>query len=58
MCLAYAEIYLTLGYLFRRLGPRMQLYDTEYERDIKYVQDFFIPAPSPGSRGCRITAKV
>jgi cytochrome P450 len=57
MRLAYAEIYLTLGYLFRRLGQRMQLYDTEYQRDIKYVHDFFIPAPSRQSKGCRVTAK-
>ena len=28
MKVAYAEIYLTLGYLFRRLGSRMKLYDT------------------------------
>jgi hypothetical protein len=30
MRLAYAEIYLTLGYLFRRLGNDLKLYDTEY----------------------------
>jgi len=57
MRLAYAEIYLTLGYLFRRLGYRMQLCDTEYTRDIAYVQDYFIPAPSLQSKGCRVTAK-
>lgn len=57
MRLAYAELYLTLGYLFRRLGPRLQLYDTEYERDIEYVQDYFIPAPRGHSKGCRVVEK-
>jgi cytochrome P450 len=57
MRLAYAELYLTLGYLFRRLGDRLQLHDTEYERDIKYVKDFFIPAPSTKSKGCRVVEK-
>jgi cytochrome P450 len=58
MRLAYAEIYLTLGYLFRRLGQCMQLHDTEYARDIKFVQDFFIPAPSSQSKGCRVMARA
>jgi cytochrome P450 len=57
MRLAYAELYLTLGYLFRRLGAKMQLQDTEYERDVKFVQDYFIPAPSTQSRGLRVVAK-
>jgi len=57
MRLAYAELYLTLGYFFRRLGSRLQLYDTEYERDIEFVQDYFIPAPSTQSRGCRVAKK-
>lgn len=54
MRLAYAEIYLALGYLMRRLGGRLKLFDTEYERDIAFVQDYFIPAPSKESRGCRV----
>jgi cytochrome P450 len=57
MRLAYAELYLTLGYLFRKLGDRLQLHDTEYERDIEFVQDYFIPAPSKQSRGCRVLEK-
>lgn len=57
MRLAYAELYLTLGYLFRRLGHRLQLYETEYERDIEYVQDYFIPAQSKHSRGCCVREK-
>ena len=55
--LAYAEMYLTLGYLFRRLGARLQLHDTQYERDINFVQDYFIPAPSRASRGVRVVQK-
>lgn len=57
MRLAYAELYLTFGYVFRRLGKRMELHDTEYERDIAFVQDYFIPAPSKESRGMRIVQK-
>ncbi|OCL08461.1 putative cytochrome P450 [Glonium stellatum] len=57
MRLAYAEIYLTLGYLFRRLGNRLKLFDTEYERDIEYVHDYFIPAARKQSRGCRVVEK-
>ncbi|KAF1844200.1 cytochrome P450 [Cucurbitaria berberidis CBS 394.84] len=57
MRLAYAELYLTLGYVFRRLGNRLQLHDTKYERDIKFVQDYFIPAPSRQSRGVRVVEK-
>lgn len=55
MRLAYSEIYLTLGYLLRRLGGRLELFDTQYERDVAFVQDYFIPAPSKESRGCRVT---
>ncbi len=54
MNLAYAEIYLTLGYLFRRLGSKMQLYDTQRERDVDFVLDYFTPAPSLKSRGVRV----
>jgi cytochrome P450 len=37
MRLAFGEIYLTPGYLFRKFGHGMQLHDTKYARDIKYV---------------------
>lgn len=57
MRLAYAELYLTMGYVFRRLGNRLQLHDTEYERDVAFVQDYFIPAPSKQSRGVRVVGK-
>jgi cytochrome P450 len=42
MKLAYAEIYLALAYLFRRLERRVKLYDTQRERDVDYVHDYFI----------------
>ena len=57
MRLAYAELYLTLGYVFRRLGMDLQLVDTQYERDVAFVQDYFIPAPSRKSRGVRVVRK-
>ncbi|KAF1947457.1 benzoate 4-monooxygenase cytochrome P450 [Clathrospora elynae] len=57
MRLAYAEIYLALGCLFRRLGNKMELYDTDYERDVAFVQDYFVPAPSRQSRGVRIKVR-
>jgi cytochrome P450 len=54
MRLAYSEIYLTMGYLFRRLGKRISLKDTDYERDVRFEMDYFIPAPKVGSRGVRV----
>jgi cytochrome P450 len=57
MRLAYAELYLTMGYLFRRLGSKLELHDTEYRRDIAFVQDYFIPAPGKQSQGVRVLKK-
>ncbi len=57
MRLAYAELYLTLGYVFRRLGNKLQLHDTQYERDVKFVHDYFIPYPSLQSKGVRVVRK-
>ena len=54
MRLAYAEMYLTVAYVVVRLGSQIQLYDTEYERDVEYRHDYFIPAPSFQSRGVRV----
>lgn len=54
MRLAYAEMYLTLGYMFRRMGKEMKLFETERERDVDYVHDYFIPAPHFHSRGVRV----
>ena len=56
MNLAYAELYLTLACMFRRLGGRMQLYDTVRDRDVDPVLDYFIPAPSFESKGVRVVS--
>ena len=57
MKLAYAELYLALGYLFRRLGRKIESVDTVYGRDVKCARDFFLPAPSKQGRGVRAIAK-
>ena len=54
MRLAYAEMYLTLGYMFRRMGSELKLFYTQRERDVNYVHDYFIPAPHFTSQGVRV----
>ena len=56
MNLAYAELYLTLACIFRRLGARMKLFDTDRLRDVDPTLDYFIPAPSLESKGVRVVA--
>lgn len=55
MNLALAEIHMTLATVFRRLGPKMQLYDTNRERDVDVKHDWFNTNPSLESRGVRVT---
>ena len=55
MNLALAEIHMVLATVFRRLGTRMQLYDTVRERDVDVKHDFFATNPSLESRGVRVT---
>ena len=55
--LAYAEFYLTSSAVVRRLGRKMELFDTERKRDVDLVRDYFIPAPSEDSRGVRVGLK-
>ena len=55
--LAYTELYLTLSSFFRRLGRTVVLYETDCQRDVELVHDYFIPAPSAKSRGVRIALK-
>lgn len=50
---AKAEIYLTIATIFSRY-TNMQLYDTNYERDVKVVSDMFLPQASKNSRGVRV----
>jgi len=62
MNLAYGELYLTMGKLFRLFGGegegegvvegRFRLWDTT-ERDVVMVADYFIPVPWEGSKGVR-----
>lgn len=44
MDIAYAEIYLTFARLFSpNCGFRMELYDTNFERDVEIFHDYFTP---------------
>ena len=54
MNLAEAEMHMVLAAVFRRLGRRMELYDTERERDVDVKHDFFVTNPGLGSRGVRV----
>ena len=58
MNLAYAELYLTLACMFRRLGPKMKLFDTDRIRDVDPTLDYFITAPSVESKGVRVVANT
>lgn len=49
---AFAEIYISIATLFRRF--KFQLYDTEFERDVKVVRDNFLGEPCPESKGVRV----
>ena len=55
MNLAYAEFYMVLATVFRRLGTSMKLYDTVRERDVDITRDFFIASPCLESKGVRLT---
>lgn len=55
MNLAEAEMHMTLAAVFRKLGRRMELYDTERQRDVDVRHDFFVTNPSLDSRGVRVT---
>ena len=55
MNLAQAEFHMTLAAIFRKLGSKMRLYDTNRERDVDVKHDFFVTNPSLESRGVRMT---
>ena len=55
--LAYAEFYLAISAVARRLGSRIKLLDTDRRKDVEMVRDYFVPAPSEESRGVRIVLK-
>ncbi|KAI0405460.1 putative cytochrome P450 [Xylaria palmicola] len=50
--LAYAEMYVCLASIFRRL--ELDLHDTIHERDILIVRDCFIGETSPNTKGVRV----
>lgn len=52
--LAYAEIYVALGTVMRRLGKGMRLWETDWERDVKMQHDFFVISPGLGSKGVKV----
>ncbi|EGX94785.1 cytochrome P450, putative [Cordyceps militaris CM01] len=51
--LAYAELFLCLALLFRRLGDRMELFETT-RKDVEIYYDRFVPTPRYGTKGIRI----
>lgn len=65
--LAYAELYIILGNIFRKYDiydgtgkqeePTLALYDTLRERDVDAVRDLQAPFPEKGSKGIRITVR-
>jgi cytochrome P450 len=52
MNLGYAEMYIVLASVFRRLN--LQLHETYQERDIDIVRDCFIGEVSPQTQGVRV----
>ncbi|KAL8791127.1 MAG: hypothetical protein Q9195_006024 [Heterodermia aff. obscurata] len=52
--LAWAELYLTVAAVVRRLGDRLRLDDVVFDRDLKIVVDGFNPLPSRESKGLRV----
>ncbi|KAI9644280.1 hypothetical protein NHQ30_007636 [Ciborinia camelliae] len=50
--LAKAEIHLALAVIISRFN--IQLYDTEFDRDVKVKRDYFLPQPGSDSRGVRV----
>ena len=51
--LAYAELYMGLGLLVRRLGDQMCLYETTKE-DVEIKYDRFVPMPKDETKGIRV----
>ena len=57
MEVAYVEIYLALGRLFSpSVGIRLELHDTQYERDVVLFHNYFGPF-SRSKNGIRVLVK-
>ncbi|KAF2730233.1 putative cytochrome P450 [Polyplosphaeria fusca] len=54
MNLAYAELFLTLAFVFRRFD--LELYETPIE-DVRFARDGFLAMPRVGSKGVRVLVK-
>lgn len=54
MNLAWAELYLTISCVIRRFGERMELFEVEFERDVKITVDGFNALPSKESKGVSV----
>ena len=52
--LAWAELYLTVAALVRRLGDRLRMHDVVFERDVKITVDGFNALTSRDSKGLRV----
>lgn len=52
--LAWSEMYLTTAIIMSRFGDRLELYDVDFERDIKITIDGFDAYPGRGHRGLRV----
>ena len=51
--LAYAELYMVIGLLIRRMGSSMSLFGTGKE-DVEIHYDRFVPTPKDGTKGVRV----
>jgi hypothetical protein len=52
--LAWSEMYLTVAILVWRFGDRLELWDVDFERDIKITIDGFDAYPGRGHKGLRV----
>ncbi|EAW12447.1 cytochrome P450 [Aspergillus clavatus NRRL 1] len=52
MDFAYSEMYLSLAAILPRFD--MELYETDWERDVQYSRDCFLGEPDPRSPGMRV----
>ncbi|KAK6851343.1 cytochrome P450 [Apiospora arundinis] len=55
MNMAWTELYITMAAVVRRLGPKLRLWDVDFERDLKVIEDGFNALASRDSKGLRIT---